>query len=71
VAQEFLDRPEAYPAHHQVGRKGVPQVMEAEINDPALAAGGFEGVPDIVEPFPALVAENLGRFELVPAPHFP
>jgi hypothetical protein len=43
--------------------------MEAEINDSDLAAGGFEGTPDVVEPFPVLVAENLGRFELVPAPH--
>jgi hypothetical protein len=69
VAQEFLDRPEAYPSHHQVGGRGVPQIMEAEINDSDLAAGGFEGIPDVVEPLPVLVAENLGRFELVPAPH--
>ncbi len=51
VAQEFLDRPEAYPSHHHVGRKSMPQIMEAAVNDPDLAAGGFAGILDIIEPF--------------------
>jgi hypothetical protein len=71
VAQEFLDRPEAYPSHHQVRGKCVPQIMKAEVNDPDLAAGGFEGIPDVVEPFPVLVAENIGRFELMPPARHP
>lgn len=54
VAQEFLDRSEPYPLHHQMGGKGVPQIMEAEVNDPDLVAGGLEGIPDIIEPFSVL-----------------
>jgi hypothetical protein len=41
--------------------------MKANINDPDLAAGGFEGIPHIVEPFPVFVAENLRGFEPAPA----
>jgi len=70
MAQEFLDRLESYPPHHQVGSKGVPEIMEPELNASGLAAGGFEGGPDIIEPVPILVAENVRRFELMTAPHF-
>lgn len=68
MAQEFLYCLEPHPPHHQVGSKGMPEIMEPEINDSGLAAGGFEGGPDIIEPVPILVAENIGRFELMPAP---
>ena len=41
--------------------------MTVNINDPDLAAGGFEGIPNVVEPFPVLIAENLRGFEPAPA----
>jgi len=44
---------------HQVGGKGVPQIMEAEINDSGLAAGGFAGISDIIEQFPVLSRREI------------
>ena len=58
VAQEFLNRLQAGPHHDQVGSKGVAQVMEGEIGDPGLAAGGGKGLLHLVEPAPLGIDEH-------------
>ena len=65
VAQKFLDGLEAGSSHDEVGGEGVAEIVEAEIRNPGLAAGGGKGPFHGVKPVALPITKHIGRFQVV------
>jgi hypothetical protein len=59
MAEEFLDRHQVDPRHHQVTREGVAQVMEYKAFDTCLLQRTMEAFSNVHEAMPCLAREDI------------
>ena len=61
VSQDFFQRVQVSPAHHEVRSEGMTQIVEAEIGNPTFADSRIEGFPNILDAPSVRPCENKLR----------